>query len=232
METFFVALNHALEGAPWLALLAALAWGVCSVILSPCHLASIPLIVGFIGGQGRIATRRAFLLSTLFALGILLSIALIGALTATAGRMLGDIGPWGNWLVAGLFFLVGLQLLGLFELPGSGFRGAGRQGKGAWAALALGLIFGVALGPCTFAFMAPVLGVVFNSAAVNLGFAALLLLAYSVGHCAVIVLAGTFTEVVQRYLNWNEQSQGAIRLRRICGVAVLLGGVWMLYSAA
>jgi len=232
MEAFFVALNRALEGAPVFALLAALAWGVCSVVLSPCHLASIPLVVGFIGGQGRIATRRAFLLSTLFALGILVSIALLGALTAAAGRMLGDIGPWGNWLVAGLFFLVGLQLLGLFELPGSSIRGAGWQGKGAWAALALGLIFGVALGPCTFAFMAPVLGVVFNSASANLPFAGLLLLAYSVGHCAVIVLAGTFTEVVQHYLDWNAQSQGAIRLRRVCGVAVLLGGVWMLYSAA
>jgi len=232
MEAFFIALNRALEGAPWLALLAALAWGVCSVVLSPCHLASIPLVVGFIGGQGQIATRRAFLLSTLFAVGILLSIGLLGALTAVAGRMLGDIGPWGNWLLSGLLFLVGLQLLGLFELPGGGLRGSAWQGKGAVAALALGLVFGLALGPCTFAFMAPVLGVVFNSAADNPGLAGLLLLAYSLGHCAVIVLAGTFTELVQRYLNWNEQSQGAIRLRRVCGAAVLLGGVWMLYSAA
>lgn len=232
METFFVTLNRALEGAPWLALLAALAWGVCSVVLSPCHLASIPLIVGFIGGQGRIATRRALFLSLLFAVGTLVSIAMIGAATAVAGRMLGDLGPWGNRLVAGMFFLVGLQLLGLFELPGSGFRGAGWQGKGPWAALVLGLLIGLALGPCTFAFMAPVLGVVFNSAADNPSLAGLLLLAYSVGHCAVIVLAGTFTELVQHYLNWNEQSKGALRLRQICGVAVLLGGVWMLYSAA
>ena len=58
-----------------------------------------------------------------------------------------------------------------------------------------------------------------------------LLLAYGVGHCSVIVLAGTFTEVVQRFLNWNEQSKGVAIVKGICGVLVLLGGVWLIYSA-
>ena len=60
MEDLFTSLNHAVEGTPALALSAAVAWGILSIVLSPCHLASIPLIVGFISGQGRMSTARAF----------------------------------------------------------------------------------------------------------------------------------------------------------------------------
>jgi cytochrome c-type biogenesis protein len=59
----------------------------------------------------------------------------------------------------------------------------------------------------------------------------MLLVLYGVGHCAVIVLAGTFTEVVQHYLNWNEKSKGALILKKMCGVLVLLGGLYLIYTA-
>ena len=45
METLFSALTHAVEGTPLLALSAAFVWGVLSLLLSPCHLASLPLII-------------------------------------------------------------------------------------------------------------------------------------------------------------------------------------------
>ena len=54
MEQLFTTLTHAVEGTPLVALSAALIWGILSILLSPCHLASIPLIVGFIDEQGRI----------------------------------------------------------------------------------------------------------------------------------------------------------------------------------
>ena len=66
---------------------------------------------------------------------------------------------------------------------------------------------------------------------VTLAVAVSLLLAYGLGHCSVIVLAGTFTEVVQRFLNWNEQSKGVTIVKGICGVLMLLGGGWLIYSA-
>ncbi|MGK2943724.1 MAG: cytochrome c biogenesis CcdA family protein [Desulfuromonadales bacterium] len=231
IEQLFTVLSQAVSGAPVLALSAAAGWGVLSILLSPCHLASIPLIVGFIDGQGQMSTRRAFVISNLFAIGILCSIALIGLLTALAGRMLGDLGPWGNWLVAGIFLLFGLHLLGLVPMPWSGPGRIGMRRKGLWAALSLGLIFGIALGPCTFAFMGPVLGVAFAEAANSVFYAALLLLAYGLGHCAVIVFAGTFTEKVQHYLDWNEKSKGAIILKKICGILVIGGGVWLIFTA-
>jgi len=231
MQELFRFLTTAVEGTPLAALSAAFLWGVLSIVLSPCHLASIPLIVGFIDEQGRISTKRAFMISSLFAVGILLTIGIIGAVTAAMGRMMGDVGRYGNYFVATIFFLVGLHLLGVIPMAWSGPGQVGMNRKGFLAAFILGLVFGIALGPCTFAYMAPMLGVTFKLASTNLSYGLFLLLIYGIGHCSVIVLAGTFTEMVQRYLNWNEKSQGAVILKRICGALVLVGGVYMIYVA-
>ncbi len=231
MEQLFTNLSHAVEGAPLLALAAAVVWGILSIVLSPCHLASIPLIVGFISEQGQVTTRRALWTSTLFAVGILLTIAAIGAITAAAGRMMGDVGRFGNYLVALIFFVVGLHLVGVIPMPWSGAGPVGMKRKGFLAAFILGLVFGIALGPCTFAYMAPMLGVTFKLGGEAPLYAAGLLLAYGLGHCAVIVAAGTSTELVQRWLKWNEQSKGVAVLKIICGILVMLGGVWLIYTA-
>jgi cytochrome c-type biogenesis protein len=90
-------LSHAVEGAPAVALGAAVVWGILSIVLSPCHLSSIPLIVGIISGQGRTTTTRAFSVATVFAVGILITIGAVGAITAAAGRMMGDVGRWGKF---------------------------------------------------------------------------------------------------------------------------------------
>jgi len=231
MQELFTQLTRAVEGTWFIALASSFVWGVLSIILSPCHLASIPLIVGFIDEQGRISTRRAFWISTFFAIGILITIGMIGVITAAAGRMMGDLGRVGNYIVALIFFIVGLHLLEVFTLPFSGPGQVRLKRKGMLAAFILGLVFGVALGPCTFAYMAPLLGVTFKNASTNLAYGVLLLFMYGIGHCSVIIFAGTFTEVVQRYMNWNEQSKGAVVLKKICGILVILGGLWLIYTA-
>ena len=231
MEHLFTDLSHAVEGSAAIALGASFIWGILSIILSPCHLASIPLIVGFISGQGRVSTARASGIATLFAVGILVTIAVIGVITAAAGRMMGDIGRWGNYFVASIFFAVGLYLLGVIPMLWSGPGQVSLKRKGLVAAFILGLVFGIALGPCTFAYMAPMLGVTFNLSKTAPIYGALLLLAYALGHCSVIVLAGTSTEVVQKFLDWNEQSKGVTVLKYLCGVLVFVGGVWLIYTA-
>jgi len=232
INSLFTWLSGAIEGSPLIALLAAFIWGILSIILSPCHLASIPLIVGFIDEQGRISTKRAFYIAGLFSIGILITIGIIGIITALMGRMLGDIGSFGNYFVAVIFFVIGLHLLDVIPFP---FLGKSNQPaikkKGLLAAFILGLFFGIALGPCTFAYMAPVLTVAFRVAATQFLFGIILILVYGLGHCSVIVLAGTFTEIVQHYLNWNERSKGALILKKICGVLVILGGIYLLWSA-
>ena len=237
MEHLFSVLTQAVEGSVLVGAGAAFVWGILSIVLSPCHLSSIPLIVAFIGEQGGREEpggrpqRRAWLIALVFAAGILITIAAIGGATAALGRMLGDVGRYGNYAIALVFLLLGLHFLGVFPLPwtGAGAQGSGR--KGLWAALALGLLFGIGVGPCTFAYMAPMLGVTFKVASRNLPWGLLLLLLYGLGHCAVIVAAGSSADWVQGYLDWTVRSRGAIRLRRACGVLVILGGLYLVYTA-
>jgi cytochrome c-type biogenesis protein len=232
IQSVFEWLSNTLESSMPVALLGSFVWGILSVLLSPCHLSSIPLIVGFIGGEGRVSTRKAFGLAGFFSIGILLTIGLIGLVTGLMGRMLGDIGRIGNYLVAVVFIVIGLHLLGVIGLPYMNRAGQPLvKRRGFLAAFLMGLLFGVAVGPCTFAFMAPMLGMVFRMASTRLIFSVALVLAYGVGHCSVIVLAGTFTGLVQKYLNWNERSKGALILRKVCGVLVILGGIYFIWSA-
>ena len=231
MQELFTTLTNAIEGSAMLAIAAAFTWGVLSILLSPCHLASIPLIVGFIDEQGRISAKRAFVISLLFATGILITIAGIGVITAAAGKMMGDVGKYGNYFVAVIFFLVGLHFLEVISIPWPGAGKVGMKRKGLLAAFVLGLVFGIALGPCTFAYMAPMLAITFKLATTRLFYGVLLLIMYGVGHCSVIVMAGTCTEVVQRYMNWNEKSTSTIILKKICGVLILLAGTYLIYIA-
>jgi len=233
LESIFNWFYAALYGNIFISFSAVFIWGILSVLLSPCHLSSIPLIVGFVNEQGKISIKKAAILSSLFSLGILISIAVIGVTTAFLGRMAGDIGRPGNILISVIFLIVGLHLVGLIPLPFSGGASATAKYKkgGNWAAFIIGLLFGIALGPCTFAYMAPILGLVFQNAATNFFYSAMLLLVYGVGHCSVIILAGTFTEILQKYLHWHEGSKTAGIVKFICGVLVIIAGIYMLYKA-
>ena len=228
----FSFLSSSLETITFFTFLAAFLWGVLSIILSPCHLSSIPLIVGFINGQEKADTKRAFQLSLSFSIGILITIGIIGIITGLMGRMLGDIGKFGNYFVAVIFFIVGIYLLDIipFQIPVL-FNGKLIKGKGIFAAFLLGLIFGIALGPCSFAYMAPMLAITFQVSGSNLLLGILLLFLYALGHCSVIVIAGTFVEFIESYLNWNSKSKGMILIKRICGILVILGGVYLIISS-
>lgn len=230
MLKLFTALSHAIEGAPLIAVAASFIWGILSIILSPCHLTSIPLIIGYLSNQKELSTKKAFHLSLIFSIGILISIAVIGGITAAAGRILGDVGKIGNYVVAMVFLIFGLNLLGILPLNFPGLSTLKSQRKGYISVFFLGLVFGLALGPCTFAFMAPMLGIVFNLTAKNLLYGLVLLSAFAIGHCAVIIAAGTSTRLVQQITKWDEQSKGITVIRKICGILILLGGIYLVYS--
>jgi cytochrome c-type biogenesis protein len=231
MDTLFTALSHAIEGQPAVALAAAFAWGLASLLLSPCHLASIPLVVGVVNGQGQTTPARGAAIAGLFSLGLFTTIGVIGGVTAAAGHLMGDVGAWANYVVAAVFFVFGLSLLDVLPLGWSVPNSTRVRGRGLLAALALGLIFGIALGPCTFAYMAPMLGVTFAVANTHAAYGVLLIAAYGIGHCSIIVFAGASTSWVGRYLRWTSASRGAAYLRYASGLLVLAGGVYLIYTA-
>ncbi len=228
IESLFTWLSELIEATPAVALFAAFMWGILSVMLSPCHLTSIPLVIAYISNREERSLKGAFISSLVFSVGILLSIALIGVITALLGRMLGDIGKWGNYFVAAVFFLVGIYLLDIFNIQLPGASNIGIKKKGLLGAFIIGFIFGVALGPCTFAFMAPVLAIVISASGTKLLFGILLLIAYGIGHCLVIAAAGTSTRWLQRYLNWTNDSKAMKIIKRICALLIIAGGIYLL----
>lgn len=231
MHELFVRFGGWLAASLPIALSAALLWGVLSVLLSPCHLATIPLVVGFVSGAGAdVPRRRAFALSGAFAAGMFLSLAVLGAVIAVAGHALLRYRSVASWATALLFVVAGFHLLEVVSLPGVK-PWAPKQQKGHVAALLAGLFLGIGLGPCTLGFIAPVLGLVLGASSTHATHAWAVLLAFAVGHSAVVGVAGASTALVQRYLAWTESSRAAGLFKKACGGLVLVGAASLIYSA-
>ncbi len=213
---------------PAIVLFAAFIWGGLSVLLSPCHLSSIPLAIGYINGKGKISHSKAMALSMLFSIGILTSLIGLGLITSLLGRMMGDTGKITLILVGIVFVIVGLVLLDLIMIPEIPIYKIKVKSQDLFGAYILGLLFGVALGPCTFGFMMPVLALSFQTATKNLAFAVMVMIAYSIGHTLVIIFAGTFINWVQTILNWESHSNGVVWFRRICGILIIISGVLLI----
>ena len=224
-------LTLGVQGAPITAMLAAFVWGMLSVMLSPCHLAGIPLIIGYINVRKVESISRAFFLSLVFALGILISILIIGVVTTMAGRLLGDLGPLPYYLVGGVLILFGLNLTGLVPLNTSCvnrfFPGQPRK-RGA---LILGIVLGIGLGPCTFIYIAPILGVTLALSAADVLYGFMLVVLFGLGHCLLLVLAGISPRFIESFLRWNEKSLSSSVIKKICGGLLLMGGAYVLYWA-
>ena len=225
----FTQLSQALASNPAIALLASFIWGMLSVLLSPCHLASIPMIVGYLDGQKDLSTKKAFKLSAFFTLGILAMMTIIGLITGLLGKMLGDVGSWTEPVMGVIFMIMAFFIADIFKMPSFLSGGAGKASrKGIWGAISLGFLLGIALGPCSFAFMAPILGIVFTSAGSQFIFALTLVLAYIIGHCLVIIMAGTFAGSVQSYLKWSSNSKGTKIVKIVCAILVFIAGLYLI----
>lgn len=230
INEIFEWLNNILMQNMFMAVTASFIWGVLSVLLSPCHLSSLPLIIGYINRNGIASVRSAFINSLWFAFGILITIALIGLITGLLGGLIGDLGSIGNYLVALVFFTAGLYLLGIIDPDWNLIHPEKIRSKGYFLAFLLGLLFGAGLGPCTFAYMAPVLGVVFQYSAADFTYSLLLAAAFGLGHALVIAAAGIMSAKIGKYLNWADNSASIKIFKKICGVLVILGGVYFIYT--
>lgn len=217
-----------LYGNELFALLGALLWGIASVVLSPCHLSSIPLVMGFVAKESRGTQSRALVLSLIFTLGIMISMLVLGLITTALGRLLGDVGSWGYWLGAIVFVLVGLLLFDIIHLSSMSLNQTRFRGGGLPAALLLGVLFGTVLGPCAFAFLMPVLGLVFSSAAESPLFAISLITAYAVGHGSVIVLAGSASAWTISHLQNRRNAQWIAIARKLAGILCFGIAIWFL----
>lgn len=223
-------INVSLTSNIYLSVFASFIWGALSILLSPCHLASIPLLIGYISTTGSIQSKKSFYISGLFASGILVSIILIGFITALLGRLIGDIGEAGNLIIIFVFIIFGLYFLNILKLDWFQFKPNVSGKKTNTFALILGLITGVSLGPCTFAFLAPILSFIISESNSNIMKGISLLAAFAAGHCLLIITVGILSAKVQSYLNWAQNNKVITYTRSLCGVIMILFAVYYFYN--
>ena len=101
------------------------------------------------------------------------------------------------------------------------------------AALAASFVWGllsILLSPCHLSSIPLIVGFVNDRKSGSAGSAFLLSLFFSAGHCSVILLAGTFTGALHKYLDWNEKTRTAVIVKKICGALVLAGAIYLVLS--
>jgi cytochrome c-type biogenesis protein len=207
IESFFLTVNQWMTGGTFLAMAGCFVWGVVSVLFSPCHLASIPLMVAYVGGQKeQPKPLQAMQYSIAFTTGLFISIAAIGIICALLGRMLGDVGNYWQIIVGLVLIWVSLSMFGVKGCSLGGGLLYRLKFKGLLGALGLGVAYGTLSGSCTFGFIAPILAVITVQQQIASG--VLMILLFAVGHCLPIVIAGSSTALVRRILE-NSAWQGA-----------------------
>jgi cytochrome c-type biogenesis protein len=229
LESIFLTVHSWIAGGTAIAALGCFLWGMISVVFSPCHLASIPLIVAYVGGQQTLVKpREAGLYSVAFTSGLFITIALIGVICALLGRMLGDVGNTWQILVGLVLVWVALGMLGVEKCSVSGSLLYRLNLKGMSGAFGLGLAYGVLSGSCTFGFIAPILALITIQEKVATGI--LFILLFAVGHCLPIVAAGSSAAAVKRLME-NSAWQGAgTWFRKAAGVVIVLLGAYFVIN--
>ncbi len=225
LDLFTALTNLTYSSQNALLLAATFIWGVISVLFSPCHLTGIPLMVGYMLNREKHGIGKTLAMSGLFSVGIFLSILLVGLITGALGMMLGNLGVWGEIFLILVLIYFGLATIGVLPfMPGIAID-TGK--KGLLGIFIAGLLFGTGLGPCTFAFMAPVLGVFLEKVTSNPIMAGSLIVTFGVGHCLVIILLGTFFD---RLAFLGKSGSFGKWVRFISGSVLFLYGLYRLVN--
>jgi len=226
VETFLNYLSQSLSENPFLAYLGVFIGGILSSS-SPCVLATIPLVIGYVGGYSEGDRRKALLYSLTFILGLSITFTILGAIASFLGGLFGLFSRAWYFIAGGVAVIIGLQLIGLFEwnLPIPVHLQPKR--KGILGALLLGIFFGIISSPCATPVLALILTFVASKGEVVYGTS--LLFIYALGHCALIFLAGTATGFAENFIKSKEILNITTWGKRIGGSIVVLVGVYMFY---
>jgi cytochrome c-type biogenesis protein len=228
LELLFLTINSWMVDSFVVASVGCFLWGMVSVLFSPCHMASIPLIVGYVAGQDNIIQgTEAAKYSLAFTVGLFITIAAVGLACSLLGRMLGDIGPYWTILVGGILLWVAMDMFGLTRCSLSGGLMARLKVKGLGGAFLLGLAYGVLSGSCTFGFIAPILAIITIQQKILTGL--MLILFFALGHCLPIVAAGSSTALVKRWLGSGAMQHSGAWFRKGAGAMIALLGIYFIF---
>jgi cytochrome c biogenesis protein CcdA len=222
-------LGDIIQNQGWLAFPACFFGGVVSSA-SPCVLAMIPLVIGYVGGYAEGSQKKAIQYSLMFTLGLTITFTILGIVAGILGRLFGDVGGFWNYILPPVLILLGLYLLFSDKLNlniGLSSRFMPKK-QALFGAFLLGLFFGIVASPCA----TPVLGVILTFAATkqNIAYSGGLLLAYALGHWVLVLGAGISAGFAQKVLASKGIANFSSYSKKVAGVILIGVGIYLIIS--
>jgi cytochrome c-type biogenesis protein len=220
-------ISELLQTQGWLAFPTCFLGGIISSA-SPCVLAMIPLIIGYVGGYAEGSQKKAVQYSLMFTLGLTITFTVLGIIAGALGRLFGDVGQFWYYILPPVAILLGLYLIFADKLPfqiGLPQRYLPKK-KALLGAFLLGLFFGIVASPCT----TPVLAVILAFAATkqNIAYSGGLLLAYALGHWVLVLGAGISAGFAQKVLSSKGIANFSSYSKKIAGVILVGVGIYLI----
>ncbi|MCJ7641083.1 MAG: cytochrome c biogenesis protein CcdA [Desulfobacterales bacterium] len=226
METLLNQLSQSLTDNPLLAYLGVFVGGILSSS-SPCVLATIPLVIGYVGGYSEGDRRKALCYSLTFILGLSITFTILGAIASFLGGLFGVMSRIWYFVVGGVAIAIGLNLIGFYDLNLAIPVHLQPKQRGILGAFLLGLVFGIVSSPCATPILVLILTFVASKGEIVYGTS--LLFIYAIGHCALIFLAGIATGFAEGFMKSKGISSVATWGKRIGGLLVSSVGIYMVY---
>lgn len=213
-----------IQSSHGLAFLAVFVGGLISAA-SPCVLAAIPLIIGYVGGYSEGSKKKAAIYSLVFILGLSITFTVLGAAASAMGRFLSFAG---QWLYVGLGVIaatMGLQLMGFINISLPFQKTRQVKSRGLWGAFLLGLLTGTVSSPCATPVLAVILAYVSTQG--NIPYGGALLFTYAVGHCALIFIAGLSIGMTESIVSAKGVKDFSLYSKRLSGAILVLAGIYI-----
>ncbi len=221
---FLHGIDALIQSNPLLAFLAVFVGGVTTAA-NPCVLVTIPLVMGYVGGYASDSRWKAFVYSLAFALGLATMFTVLGLIASLVGGLFGDIGGAWRYVAAGVAVIMGLHLLGILPIRFPTLAKFQPRQKGLLGSFLLGVLFGVVSSPCATPMLAVILALVSVKGEVLYGTS--LLFFYALGHCVLLLVAGTFTGIGVSLIQSRRLGSFARYARPASGIVLLVVAVWI-----
>jgi len=197
--------------------------------VSPCSLAMLPIIIGYVGGYSKEAPIKIFTQMLFFVFGSSLVFATLGVICAITGKVFISFAPsYFILLLASLLLVMGLNVVGIldFNMPVIIKQIPQSSGKNVILyPILIGAVFAIAGTPCSTPILAGIMA--FASMSTNMLFAVLMLFLFSLGQGLILIIAGVFTSTLKGFKNFATISE---MLLKLSGVLLIASSIYIFYK--
>ena len=191
--------NGNLSNMTWLLMFTTAFIGGIIASVSPCSLAMLPLMIGYVGGCSKETPFRTFIQLSCFILGTAVVFTIIGIICAVTGSVFASaLGGYFTLIMASLLLVIGLKITEIldFEIPVI-IKSMPKNNTNSLIVypVLLGIAFALAGTPCSTPILAGIM--VFAAMGKCLIASVIMLFLFAVGQGLILILAGIFTSTIK-----------------------------------